>query len=124
MGGMTSKTPTSITLYGIPNCTSVKKGRSWLDEQGLPYTFHDFKKQGVPADALQRWVDAVGWETLVNRKGTTWRKLDPAQQAAVQDAATAQSLMLEQSSVIKRPVIDWGQGRITVGFTPEAWPAA
>ena len=71
MGGMTSKTPTSITLYGIPNCTSVKKGRSWLDEQGLPYTFHDFKKQGVPADALQRWVDAVGWETLVNRKGTT-----------------------------------------------------
>ena len=113
-----------IELYGIPNCTSVKKGRSWLDEQGLPYTFHDFKKQGVPADALQRWVDAVGWETLVNRKGTTWRKLDPAQQAAVQDAASAQSLMLEQSSVIKRPVIDWGQGRITVGFTPEAWPAA
>ena len=121
MGGMTSKTPTSIMLYGIPNCTSVKKGRVWLDEQGLPYTFHDFKKQGVPADALQRWVDAVGWETLVNRKGTTWRKLDAAAQAAVHDAASAADLLLREPSAIKRPVVEWPDGAVTVGFAPDDW---
>ena len=122
MDGMTSKTPTSIMLYGIPNCTSVKKGRVWLDEQGLPYTFHDFKKQGVPADALQRWVDAVGWETLVNRKGTTWRKLDEASRAQADSRDGAIALLLAQPSLIKRPVLVHA-GRVEIGFSEAAYQA-
>lgn len=110
----------SITLYGIPNCDTVKKARAWMDAQGKVYTFHDFKKQGVPADHLDRWLRAVGWEKLVNRQGTTWRKLDPAVQSRVQDAAAARALMLDHPSVIKRPVVDWGTAT-TVGFDPAAW---
>ncbi len=105
-----------ITLYGIPNCDTVKKARAWLTAQGIDYQFHDFKKQGVPADNLQAWSQAVGWETLLNRKGTTWRKLDTTMQASITDDASAQTLMSAQASAIKRPVVDWGRGRITVGF--------
>ena len=112
-----------ITVYGIPNCDSVKKARTWLTDQGLAYTFHDFKKQGVPAEELAQWVAAAGWQTVLNRKGTTWRKLEAATQAAVVDSASAQALMCEQTSVIKRPVIAWPSGKITVGYTPEQWPA-
>ena len=112
-----------ITVYGIPNCDSVKKARTWLTDQGLTYEFHDFKKQGVPEAELGRWVTAAGWETVLNRKGTTWRKLDPAAQAAVVDSTSAQALMLSQASVIKRPVIAWPSGQITVGYTPDQWPA-
>jgi arsenate reductase len=107
-------------VYGIPNCDTVKKARAWLADQGTPYRFHDFKKDGVPAARLDGWIAAVGWETLVNRKGTTWRKLDAPTQAAVQDAASAKALMLAQPSVIKRPVVEWGP-KTTVGFDPEAW---
>jgi Spx/MgsR family transcriptional regulator len=110
----------TITLYGIPNCDTVKKARVWLAENGHEAAFHDFKKQGVP-DALAQWEKVVGWETLLNRKGTTWRKLDAAVQTGVTDAASALALMREQPSVIKRPVVDWGRGRITVGFAPEVW---
>ncbi len=110
-----------ITVYGIPNCDTVKKARAWLTTQGVAHVFHDFKKQGVPADELDAWVQAVGWELLVNRKGTTWRKLDPAVQASVSDAASAKRLMLSESSVIKRPVVAWAQGRITVGFDSAQW---
>ena len=109
-----------LTLYGIPNCDSVKKARAWLSEHGLAYNFHDFKKQGVPAEQLALWVQALGWDRLLNRKGTTWRKLDAAAQAAVVDAASAQSLMLANPSVIKRPVLDWGQD-ITLGFDAAVW---
>ena len=109
-----------ITLYGIPNCDTVKKSRAWLSEQGLAHAFHDFRKQGVPPGELALWTQAAGWEKLLNRKGTTWRKLDAAAQAAVVDAASAQSLMLANPSVIKRPVVDWGQD-ITVGFDPAVW---
>jgi len=105
-----------ITLYGIPNCDTVKKACAWLTAQGVSYQFHDFKKQGVPPDRLQAWSQAVGWETLLNRKGTTWRKLETIIQASVTDDASAQALMLAQASAIKRPVVDWGSGRITVGF--------
>ncbi len=105
-----------ITLYGIPNCDTVKKARAWLTAQGVAHQFHDFKKQGVPPDRLNAWSQAVGWETLLNRKGTTWRTLDAATQASVTDDASAQALMLAQASAIKRPVMDWGAGRITVGF--------
>ncbi len=109
-----------IVVHGIPNCDTVKKARAWLTERGIDHRFHDFRKDGVPADRLPAWLAAVGWQALINRKGTTWRKLDPATQAAVQDDASAQALALREPSVIKRPVVDWG-GRITVGYDAAAW---
>lgn len=111
-----------ITMYGIPNCDTVKKARSWMTEQGVDYAFHDFKKSGVPA-ALDGWIAQLGWEPLLNSKGTTWRKLDPQTQAGVHDAASAAALMRTQPSVIKRPVVDWGGGQLTVGFAADAWAA-
>ena len=108
--------PIIPTLYGIPNCDTVKRARAWLTAHGVAHTFHDFKKSGVPDAALDRWLAATGWERLLNRKGTTWRKLDPATQAAVTGAATARMLMLAQTSVIKRPVVDWPDGTVSVGF--------
>lgn len=108
------------TVYGIPNCESVKKARAWMDAQGIAYTFHDFKKQGVPAQALDAWLSAVGWEVLLNRKGTTWRKLDAAVQSRVTDAPSARAVMLEHASVIKRPVVMVGK-EVMVGVNPEAW---
>jgi len=110
-------------LHGIPNCDTVKKARAWLAEHGHAAEFHDFKKAGVPAGRLDAWIAAVGWERLVNRQGTTWRKLDEATRAAVVDAASARALMLAQPSVIKRPVVDWPDGRTTVGFDAAAWAA-
>jgi Spx/MgsR family transcriptional regulator len=110
------------TLFGIRNCDTVKRARQWLDEQQHPYTFHDFKLQGVPEAALDRWLANVGWETLLNRQGTTWRKLDDATRAGVVDARSARSVMLATPSVIKRPVVDWPQGT-TVGFKPQDWSA-
>ena len=111
------------TLYGIPNCDTVKKAREWLAQHGVAHEFHDFKKAGVPADRLARWVEAAGWERVLNRKGTTWRKLDGATQARVVDAGTAQALMVDQPSTIKRPVVEWDDGRITVGFDAQDWAA-
>ncbi len=110
-----------IKLYGIPNCDTVKRARAWLNEQGLAHDFYDFKKAGVPQDRLGAWLAAVGWEALLNRKGTTWRKLADAERDAVVDAATARALMRAQSSVIKRPVVEWSDGRITVGFDAVQW---
>lgn len=112
-----------ITLYGIPNCDTVKKARAWLAGQDAACTFHDFRKQGVPPEALDEWIAALGWEPLLNRRGTTWRKLDPARQAAAQDAAGARALMLAEPSIIKRPVVRWAGGAITVGFDADAWLA-
>lgn len=111
----------SITLYGIPNCDTVKKARAWLAEHHMEYRFHDFKKQGVPEARLDHWLATVGWEKLVNRQGTTWRKLGPAAQAAVQDSHSARALMLTQASVIKRPVVEWNSWQVTVGFSPTDW---
>jgi arsenate reductase (glutaredoxin) len=110
-----------ITLYGIPNCDTVKKARAWLADHGKSHEFHDFKKHGVPTAELARWANALGWEALLNRKGTTWRKLTAEEQAAVTDSASAQALMQAQSSVIKRPVVDWGGGDVTVGFDLKVW---
>ena len=90
IGGMN---PPTMTVYGIPNCDTVKKARAWLSTQGVDYQFHDFKKQGVPAERLPQWIAALGWEKLLNRQGTTWRKLDAAVQAGVQDAASAVALI-------------------------------
>lgn len=111
----------SITLYGIPNCDTVKKARAWLAEQAVDVTFHDFKKQGVPEPRLEAWMAAVGWEKLVNRQGTTWRKLDEAAQAAVTDGKSAKALMLAQPSIIKRPVVEWNEKDVTVGFAAADW---
>ena len=108
-------------VYGIANCDTVKRARVWLAEHGRAYRFHDFKKAGVPGDRLDAWLGAAGWQALVNRSGTTWRKLDEGQRAAVQDAASARALMLAQPSVVKRPVVEWPDGRITVGFDPARW---
>lgn len=111
-----SLTSSGITVFGIPNCATVKKARGWLAEQAVDYGFHDFKKLGVPVDLVPVWIAALGWEKLLNRKGSTWRKLDATTQAGMIDAATASALMLAQPSVIKRPVVMWHDGSVTVGF--------
>lgn len=110
-----------ITLYGIPNCDTVKKARAWLGAQGVAHAFHDFKKQGVPEAALDAWLAALGWEALVNRKGTTWRGLDDATRAAVADAAGARRALLAKPSLIKRPVVQWADGAFTAGFDAADW---
>jgi arsenate reductase len=106
----------TLIVYGIPNCNTVKKARTWLEAQGLAYQFHDYKKQGVPAERLDDWIAAVGWEKLVNRQGTTWRKLDESTQAGVTDAASAKALMVANASVIKRPVVERDGVVLGVGF--------
>lgn len=120
---MAPMNPTPISLYGISNCDTVKKARAWLAAHGLDCPFHDFKKQGVPEKELDAWIKALGWELLVNTRGTTWRKLDEATRAAVTDPASARALMLAHPSVIKRPVVQWADGRLTVGFDPTTWEA-
>ncbi|MBC7435320.1 MAG: ArsC family reductase [Bdellovibrionales bacterium] len=111
----------TITLYGIPNCDTVKKARAWLTSHGIDYRFHDFKKQGAPESQIDSWLDKVGWDKLVNRQGTTWRKLEPATQIRVTDGASARALMLEQTSIIKRPVVEWKDDNVTVGFDAPSW---
>ena len=111
----------TMQLYGIPNCDTVKKARDWLTAQGLDYTFHDYKKEGVPMDLLPGWLAAVGRDSLLNRKGPTWRKLDAATQASVVDDASAMRVMQAHSSVIKRPVVVWPDGAVTVGFDAVRW---
>ena len=110
----------TLKLYSIPNCATVKKARAWLDERGIRYEFHDFKKHGIDRATLACWSAARGWEALVNRKGTTWRKLDDAARAAIVDADSAVAQLLATPSLIKRPVLDI-DGRITAGFTPELY---
>ncbi len=109
------------TLYGIPNCDTVKKARTWLAEHGVEHRFHDFKKQGVPEAALNRWLAAAYHEELLNRKGTTWRGLDEVTRAAVVDITSARALLLQHASVIKRPVVEWSDGAVTVGFDAADW---
>lgn len=108
-------------LYGITNCDTVKRARAWLTERGREHEFVDFKHGGVPPARLDAWLTDVGWEKLVNRKGTTWRRLTDGQRDAVVDAASARALMLSQPSIVKRPVVEWGDGRITVGFGGPDW---
>jgi arsenate reductase len=110
-----------IKVYGIPNCDTVKKARAWLTEEGLEHAFHDFKKQGVPTAELDTWIASVGLETLVNRKGTTWRQLDPKDQAVLSHPHTAAAMLIQHASAIKRPVVQWSDGSITVGFDAVVW---
>lgn len=104
------------TLYGIPNCDTVKKARTWLAAQGHEVDFHDFKKQGLERATAAAWLEQIEWDVLVNRKGTTWRNLPDERKAAVTDKASALDLVLEMPSVIKRPVLDRA-GQFSVGFS-------
>lgn len=112
----------TITMYGIKNCDTIKKARVWLDAQGIAYDFHDYKTAGVDPARLARWIDAAGWETVLNRAGTTFRKLSDADKAGL-DAEKAAALMLAQPSMIKRPVLEH-PGGILVGFAPERYARA
>jgi len=112
----------AMKLYGIPNCSTVKKARAWLEERDIPYEFHDFKKQGVPEATMKKLIKLLGWEALVNRNGPTWRKLDDAEKALVKDAASALAVMREHSSLIKRPILD-RDGQFQVGFSEENYAA-
>ena len=111
-----------ITIYGIKNCDTMKKARTWLDAHDLDYVFHDYKAEGIDKAALERWAKDVGWETLLNRAGTTFRKLPDAERENVTEKK-AIALMLAQPSMIKRPVLDVG-GSLIVGFKPEAYEKA
>lgn len=112
----------AVTLYGIKNCDTMKKARAWLEAKGVPYAFHDYKVEGIDRTRLEGWARSVGWETLLNRAGTTFRKLPDADKAGL-DEGRALALMLDQPSMIKRPVLDLGS-RLLVGFMPELYDEA
>jgi arsenate reductase len=112
----------TLTLYGIPNCDTVKKARVWLDQHGRAFAFHDYKKAGIDRASLEGWVAEHGWEVVLNRAGTTFRALDAADKDGL-DAGKAVDLMLAQPSMIKRPVLDLGD-RTIVGFKPDVYAAA
>ena len=107
----------SITIYGIKNCDTMKKARAWLDKRGVGYAFHDYKTAGIDRERLDRWEKKVGWETLLNRAGTTFRKLPDKDKTGL-DAKKAIALMLAQPSMIKRPVLELPGGKLLVGFKP------
>ncbi|PKP97964.1 MAG: ArsC family reductase [Alphaproteobacteria bacterium HGW-Alphaproteobacteria-13] len=109
----------TLTLHGIPNCDTVKKARRWLDERGVAYRFHDFRKDGLEPARLQWWIDALGWEKLLNRSGTTFRKLPDADKDGL-DAAKAKALMLASPAMIRRPVVESGDD-VSVGFSADDW---
>jgi arsenate reductase (glutaredoxin) len=109
----------AITVYGIKNCDTIKKARAWLEERAIAHDFHDYKTAGIDRKRLERWCEVLGWEAVLNRAGTTFRKLPPADQASL-DAAKAIALMLAQPSMIKRPILD-RDGKLLVGFKPQAY---
>ena len=111
-----------ITIYGIPNCDTMKKARQWLDQQGLEYTFHNYRKDGLDKQWLQDRINELGWEQVVNRRGTTWRKL-PEDVRNAMTAETAVEALLEQSGMIKRPLLDTGCGYL-LGFSADKWAEA
>ena len=110
-----------MKLYGIKNCDTVKKARKWLDENGIAYEFHDFKKDGLSSEKLSQWEQALGWEALINNRGTTWRKL-PDEVRDTISAQSAHQIMLDTPSIIKRPVVERGDG-VSVGFNADDWSA-
>ncbi len=109
-----------IAIYGIKNCETMKKACAWLDKHGIDYSFHDYKMAGIERERLERWCKKVGWETLLNRAGTTFRKLPDKDKVGL-NAQRAVALMLAQPSMIKRPVLDLGAGKLLVGFAPEQY---
>jgi arsenate reductase len=116
-----SKVP--ITIYGIKNCDTMKKARAWLDKHKIEYAFHDYKSAGIERAKLETWAKKAGWETLLNRAGTTFKKLPDSDKASVTEAK-AIKLMLAQPSIIKRPVLELGGGKLLIGFKPEEYAAS
>jgi arsenate reductase len=114
------KTNVPITIYGIKNCDTMKKARAWLDGHGVAYGFHDYRTEGIAKDQLKGWADKLGWETLLNRAGTTFHELPDADKEGLNERK-ALALMLAQPSMIKRPVLDIGGGKLLVGFKPEIY---
>jgi len=112
-----------MKVYGIKNCDTVKKARKFLEEAGVSYEFHDYKKNGVDADKLARFVAEFGWEAVLNKRGTTWRRLDEATQDSVVDAKSALDVMIDNPSVIKRPIVE-GEAKNFIGFDAVAWEMA
>jgi arsenate reductase len=111
-----------FTVYGIPNCNTVKKARTWLDEKGIPYTFHDYKKKGITPEKISGWFQFYPWEKLVNKAGTTWKQLPEGEKAAVSDAKSATNLMILKNSVIKRPLIEDETGKVVaLGFSEDEY---
>ncbi|MEQ9721797.1 ArsC family reductase [Yersinia alsatica] len=111
----------SLRLYGIKNCDTIKKARRWLEEQGIAYQFHDYRVDGLSDERLQGFINKLGWEPLLNTRGTTWRKLPQAQRDAITDAPTAKVLMLEQPAIIKRPLLEATNGAMLLGFNIESY---
>ena len=112
-----------VTIYGIKNCDTMKKARAWLDKRGVAYAFHDYKTAGIERERLEQWCKKVGWETLLNRAGTTFCKLPDKDKTGL-DSNKAVALMLAHPSMIKRPVLDLGGGKLLVGFKPELYGEA
>ena len=113
----------TIHLYGIPNCDTVKKARVWLDKHGIDYTFHDYKKEGADPEKIAAWITAAGLDPVVNRKGTTFRKLSDSDKQAVAESHTAVALLVQQPSIIKRPIVEHARG-LLVGLKEDEWSAA
>lgn len=109
-----------VTMYGIKNCDTMKKARAWLDRKGVAYDFHDYKTRGIERERLEGWSKKVGWEVLLNRAGTTFKKLPDKEKAGI-TSSKAISLMLKQPSMIKRPVLELGHGKLVVGFSPDRY---
>ena len=105
-----------MILYGIPNCNTVKKAQTWLKENGFEYEFHDFKKKGITEDKLKEWCSTFGWEKVLNKKGTTWKKVSIDEQAAITDRDTAVKFLIQHNSAIKRPVLEISGKAIQIGF--------
>ena len=112
-----------MDIYGIPNCSTVKKARTWLEQHSIAYQFHDFKKNGVSVEQLSTWAQQTGWEKLLNRQGMTWRQLNDDTKASITTPEAAFALMVEKTSVIKRPILIH-QGQILVGFNEAEYTAA
>lgn len=112
----------AVTLYGIPNCDQVRHARAWLDARRIEYRFHDFKREELPPALAARWIELAGADLLLNRKGTTWRKLDDSARTGAASASGARDLMTTHPSIVKRPVLDI-DGQITVGFAAQTWEA-
>jgi arsenate reductase (glutaredoxin) len=113
-----------FTVYGIKNCNTVKNALDWLKKHDVPFEFHDYKTKGITDSKLKAWIKQVGWESLVNKRGTTWRQLDKATQEKVKSESAAVALMKEKTSVIKRPLIESGDKVIALGFDEETYSKA
>ncbi|MCP2230019.1 ArsC family reductase [Erwinia aphidicola] len=118
---MKTKADRQMTMYGIKNCDTIKKARKYLEAHGVAYQFHDYRADGLDAELLQRFIDTLGWEPLLNTRGTTWRKLDEAVRNAVNNPAAARDLMLAQPAIIKRPLLCAPDGTMLLGFSEATW---